>query len=512
MRNLIVCCDGTWNTPDQKHDGVPTPTNVVRLFNSVAGKDGKGRPQVKYYHPGVGTEGNWWDKIAGGAAGVGLSKNVMSAYKWLAVHYQPGDRIFMFGFSRGAYTVRAAAGMMGRCGLLMLADLSDDEVWKRVDKAYKQGYRGRQPRKKWAGKWEFHGTGSPKSVGIHFLGVWDTVGALGIPNDMAILNLLDNTKAYAFFDTTLGDGVVNARHAVALDEMRASFAPTLWDVKAGRKGLKQIWFPGVHSDVGGGYPETGLSDGALEWMMDEARACGLAFHKGMSGQVKPDSLGTLHDSRSGLFELMRSLPRSVPLIAKSNTGKLLHRSVMERHDNPPITQGPYRPTRVLDTGESVEIPIFAAQPWNETGLYLEAGAKYRFEASGQWLDRSIPCSPEGPEKGDFRVGEIVHLAGKAWGKLEKMWKKLTKNEEADFRGSRRLEDYEWFYLVGSIANGGPPPNSGKSTTGTHEQFGIGKEHEKQIKNPGYLYCFANDAWGFYGNNRGSVTLRVERIA
>lgn len=119
MRRLIVCCDGTWNTPDQEHDGVPTPTNVVRFQNAFAEegeKDGQKVPQLRYYHPGVGTEGSWWEKALGGGVGVGLSKNIMSAYKWLSSEYQAGDDICLFGFSRGAYTVRSLSGMICSCG------------------------------------------------------------------------------------------------------------------------------------------------------------------------------------------------------------------------------------------------------------------------------------------------------------------------------------------------------------------------------------------------------------
>ncbi len=508
MRNLIVCCDGTWNTSDQTRDGIPTPTNVVRLYNAIDDKDAKGNPQRKYYHPGVGTEGNWWEKLAGGVAGVGLSKNVMSAYKWLAATYGPNDKIFLFGFSRGAYTVRSLAGMIGKCGLLKLTGLSDDAVWKRVEKVYNEGYRGKG--QKWAKGLEFWGTGPKKKVKVHFLGVWDTVGALGIPNDMAIMNLLDSTKKYAFHDTKLSNLIVNARHAVAVDEMRASFAPTLWDLAPGRKGVKQIWFPGVHSDVGGGYLETGLSDGALKWMMGEAKAAGLAFHKGMYDQVKPDPHGVLHDSHSGLFKLMRTLPRCVPLIVKQNSGKSIHESTVERHDNPPITQAPYHPTRVLGKGETAELSVYASQPWNEMGIYLEGGVQYRFSASGQWLDRTIACGPGGANDGDFHLGELRHMAGTLWGKLEGGWKKLTSNEEADFRGSKRREEFDWFCLVGVVANGGNPTIDGPAET--HEFFEIGEGRDYKPAKSGYLYCFANDAWGFYGNNKGSVTLKIERLA
>lgn len=123
MRNLIVCADGTWNTPEQKEHDIPIPTNVVRLYNAVAKKSEGGIKQLKYYHPGVGTDGTWWEKLAGGTVGVGLSKNIRSAYKWLAANYQPGDRIYLFGFSRGAYTVRSLATMISVCGLLDLSGL-----------------------------------------------------------------------------------------------------------------------------------------------------------------------------------------------------------------------------------------------------------------------------------------------------------------------------------------------------------------------------------------------------
>jgi uncharacterized protein (DUF2235 family) len=139
MRNLVVCCDGTWNTPDQRHDGVPVPTNVVRLYNAVAEQDGEGNLQLSYYHTGVGTEGSWWQRIAGGSFGEGLGKNIQSAYKWLGVNYLPGDRIFLFGFSRGAYTVRSLGGMIASCGLLDLSQVGHGEVWDRVGTAYTEG-------------------------------------------------------------------------------------------------------------------------------------------------------------------------------------------------------------------------------------------------------------------------------------------------------------------------------------------------------------------------------------
>ncbi|WP_457594561.1 DUF2235 domain-containing protein [Hydrogenimonas sp.] len=518
MRNLIVCADGTWNTPEQKENDIPIPTNVVKIHNCVASVDSEGNEQLRYYHPGVGTDGTWWEKLAGGAVGVGLSKNIRSAYKWLCANYRPGDRIFLFGFSRGAYTVRSLAGMIGRCGLLDLSGLEDDELWSRVKSAYDQGYRKRKERKEWGKGWAFHpeeeikcedGT-KKRVVPIHFLGVWDTVGALGVPNNLAILNLLDNINKYAFHDTALGCNVVHARHAVAIDEKRASFSPTLWSDTEKRKRVKQVWFPGVHANVGGGYVDTGLSDIALKWMIEEAQKAGLAFREEMVKQIHPYTLGILYDSMDGVFKHLRAAPRSIPPIVKKNSGKSVHPSALERQKTPPIEEPHYHDTHFLKKGESVERTIYAMEPWNDTGIYLEAGKEYRFEASGQWMDRKIKCGPEGADDGKFYMEEIFHLAGTLWGKIEGLYKKLTKNEAADFIGSRREEKIPWFALVGAVANGGNPKKDG--TPAPHETFKIGKKCKHSPKKSGYLYAYANDAWNFYGNNRGSVTLKITRLS
>jgi uncharacterized protein (DUF2235 family) len=294
MANLVICCDGTWNTPDQLDKGAPAPTNVVRLYNAVADVDNQGLEQTRYYHPGVGTNGGWWDKAVGGGTGAGLDNNIMSAYQKLCYCYQPGDAIYLFGFSRGAYTVRSLGGFIGRCGLLRITDLPPKEVWSRIQTLLTQGYRRKtEQREDWSAQgWEFHNKAG-ESIPIHFIGVWDTVGALGIPDDMALLNLLDNRERYTFHDTSLHPSVKHARHALAMDEHRASFQPTLWSEPPENTVLKQIWFPGVHSDVGGGYQNCGLADGALKWMIDEASATGLSFNADIVKQVKPDLYDTM---------------------------------------------------------------------------------------------------------------------------------------------------------------------------------------------------------------------------
>ncbi|NDY92882.1 DUF2235 domain-containing protein [Ideonella livida] len=504
MRHLIVCCDGTWNTPEDTDAGVPAPTNVVRLHHALAAATGTGVPQIAYYHPGVGTGRSWWDKVVGGGAGAGLNDNIKSAYRFLCQHYQDGDRLFLFGFSRGAYTVRSLAGLIGRVGLLDLNGLSAAEGWKRIATVFKEGYRKkRQSRGDWEA-WNFLDTLGPDNrprVPVHFLGVWDTVGALGIPDDMAVLNLIDEFKDYTFHDTELGKHIVHARHAVALDEERASFQPTLW---TDTPQARTLWFPGVHGDVGGGYADAGLSDGALAWMMDEAQACGLAFDAGIRQQIHPDAQGTLHDSATGAFQLLPLQPRGVP---HSGSG-LWHASALARRATPSIRQGRYR----QEVSLPATVPVFAVDPWNATGVWLEAGVTYRFTATGEWLDKDIACGPDGAEDGRFHLGEVMQWAGTVSGHLEKAWNTISGNHRGDFHLSRRHEGkgFPWFVLVGAVANGRGADAQEKVKA--HETFCIGQGCLYTPEAGGYLHAYANDGWRLYANNRGQVRLLIERVA
>jgi len=131
-------------------------------------------------------------------------------------------------------------------------------------------------------------------------------------------------------------------------------------------------------------------------------------------------------------------------------------------------------------------------PWNETGIYLEAGKSYRFKAKGQWMDRNIKCGPDGADDGDFDIEAIAHIAGTLWGKVEEVYKKITKNENADFFGSKREEKIPWFALVGSIANGGGNPGK-EGIPAPHKTFKIGKKCKCTPEKSGYFYAFANDA-------------------
>ena len=250
-------------------------------------------------------------------------------------------------------------------------------------------------------------------------------------------------------------------------------------------------------------------------MIDEAEGAGIVFDAGMVAQVRPDFQDVLHDSCTGVFKLLRTRPRSAPRLDDRAVSASLHPSVTKRREKPPITQAPYRRVVPLAPGQKISIPIYAAQPWNETGIYLEAGARYHFSAEGEWLDRDLQLGPQGETDIGFHAGQLVHLAATLLGHVENLFKRLSDNEAADFAGTRRNEDMPWFALVGAVANGGNP--AANQATAAHETFLIGKECEfpnqadARITQPGYLYCYANDAWHFYDNNRGSVTLTVKRL-
>ncbi len=216
-RNLAIFFDGTWNTPDEDgdHEG-DTSTNVHKLYEAVRAKTTQNRKQLKWYDEGVGTR--WWNKLAGGAFGCGLSKNILQGYEWLMDEYEPGDELYIFGFSRGAYTARSLVGLIRNCGVLDRTRTSKSAKKRRLEEAF-QLYKAKD-----------EGPDSPVALkfreeysletGVACLGVWDTVGALGIP-----LQSFDwfNRRFYEFHDTELSSIVRHGYHALAIDEHRESY-------------------------------------------------------------------------------------------------------------------------------------------------------------------------------------------------------------------------------------------------------------------------------------------------
>ena len=311
-KTIVVCSDGTSNEYGARN------SNVVGVLEAIV----TDAEQIGSYDPGVGTFdplgrfiGKRVGKALGNLFGWGLQKNIEDAYEFLMNHYEAGDKVFLFGFSRGAYTVRALGGMLHKCGLLHkggrnLIPYASAIYNVRGNEAIANGFKDTfcQPCKPF------------------FVGVWDTVGSLGY------------FFGRRFFDTRLHPETPFGYHAISIDEQRKKFLPSIWDEN--RKGsdqtVEQVWFPGVHSDIGGGYPERGLSDGAFVWMMQQAENAGLRLRPDWktSRASNPADKDALHQSRKGFWKLWCTVHRGIP------EGSKIHRSAKERLEaevgyNPP---------------------------------------------------------------------------------------------------------------------------------------------------------------------------------
>ncbi len=330
-RRLIVCCDGTWNWPDGRRE-----TNVVRLLRAIAPTDGA-ITQIVYYHQGIGT-GNFLDRIAGGGAGVGVSLSVKACYGFITDNYVEGDEIFLFGFSRGAFVARSLGGMIGTVGLLQKSEMARFiDVWDWYSQPKHQRDRDAETLQTLAPNRHQH-------VEVECIGVWDTVGALGIPGTRFC------AKAFAFYETELGTHVRHAFQALAIDERRGNFQAAVWvpytsdrqqsgearpaaALTGPAQVLKQVWFPGVHANVGGGYERHGLSDTAFLWMLAQIDAARLlALDAGCVGAAldisEPYPTGSLPNSRTLFWRLISSpMPRPVCLI---NAAERVHESAFRR--------------------------------------------------------------------------------------------------------------------------------------------------------------------------------------
>lgn len=322
-KRIIICCDGTWNEPDE------IPTNVTKMVRSIKPVAADGMHQVVFYDQGVGTGGRI-DKFIGGAFGSGLEKNVLDCYRFLVHNYKLGDEIYCFGFSRGAYTARAFVGLINAVGLL------DKDHLDQMKKVY-QYYRT-DPDKRPQENYE-----SNYRPDIYMLGVFDTVGALGAPTPL----IGKLTRGWVgFFNTQICSLVKYAFHALALDERRAPFSPDLWTGSLDEdQYMEQCWFAGAHSDIGGGYSECGLSDITLDWMVSKARRLGLEFNQHyLDTQLKPDLHMQPHDSFSLAFKLLAKVKQGEQLrriYGESDATPInvsVHDSVYQR-----IAAGRYQP-------------------------------------------------------------------------------------------------------------------------------------------------------------------------
>lgn len=377
-KRIVFCADGTWNGPEQQTGVTPIDsaddygelpggkvTNVVKLFANLAGRvtpqtmtmrdeqekilaDAAGETiQIAKYVHGVGDSDSFLKKAMGGLFGMGVIARVVRGYTFISRYYDPGDDIHIVGFSRGAYTARALAGMISSVGLLNRAKYDPEDR----DGAYRLGVAAWCKCKSTS----LHGAGKLTDLAnhmLHFVGgffarqldadelvadvpiksvaVWDTVGSMGIPVYAADKRF----DVFRFVDTRLSDKVRNGFHAMAVDELRADFPVTAWD---SRSGVKQVWFVGAHADVGGGYTaqESRLSDIALEWMMKQLSEVGVRLATPLTYQPNPLIAPAIHEPWAKTpFALLPRTPRQV---ASTDT---IHESVLRRWQ----ADARYRPT------------------------------------------------------------------------------------------------------------------------------------------------------------------------
>ena len=319
MKRIIICADGTWNRPEENIEE-DFPTNVLKFARGIAPKDDYDTKQIVFYDWGIGS---YHDKIVGGGLGAGLEKNVMDGYRFLVHNFEVGDEIYLFGFSRGAYTVRSLSGLINNCNILKGSESN------RIEEAFKL-YKNpeRAPMDDYTVDWR-NKYSVAKSSKIKFVGVWDTVGAMGLP--FSFFGLIKDE--HRFYDNKLGSNVDIARHALSLDEKRDDFEPTIW--KPNKKvDLKQVWFSGVHTDVGGGYKNdsdnTVLSDIPMSWLMKEVKLVGLTFEEYFT-VTKLNSLAKQHDEYKGMMRFLGKYVRVIPNPKTIPT--LVHSSVKERYEN-----------------------------------------------------------------------------------------------------------------------------------------------------------------------------------
>jgi uncharacterized protein (DUF2235 family) len=324
MKRIVICADGTWNQRDQldAETKKARPTNVTKVARAVRSRDAQGIDQVVIYHDGIGTGGPL-DKVTGGAFGEGIERNIRALYRSILYNYCAGDELYFFGFSRGAFTVRTLAGFMKKVGLLEKdADYFVPEIYSCYEKDKGPG----------TPEWQ-HAFRHIKEIKpcppIRFIGVWDTVGSLGAPGVIGKVAGWFNGNKYAYHDVRLNDYIENAYHALAIDEHRVPFAPTLWVRPENCKGkLEQAWFPGVHCSVGGGYSPDGLANEALHWMVEKAEGLGLEFDSNYLRAFRPCFNSERHESMSPKYKIFGKNLRPIG----SGDGQWVHQSAIDRRN------------------------------------------------------------------------------------------------------------------------------------------------------------------------------------
>jgi uncharacterized protein (DUF2235 family) len=514
-KRLIICCDGTWQKTDSLY-----PTNVAKMIQAIPVSS----ENLVFYGEGVGT-GDFADRILGGALGWGLDKNIQDAYRFLSSNYSTGDQIYLFGFSRGAYTVRSLVGLIRAIGMLPRSGI------RKIPAAYKayQDTKGafsdqiesdRQKiklretdllQKFRQDLVDQYGDDYQEEVEITFLGCWDTVGALGIPDQIPWLPLdqILNHK-YQFHNTQLSSKILNARHAVSIDESRKEFDFTRMDPAANSSNqVKQVWFPGTHGCIGGGTKvNSPLSNSALLWMMEEVKALplGLSFDVAkIEDGVQTDPTIFFANDHSFLFT-----PHDRQILATET----LHPSVQQRWQACPwyrpktLTSEPFQSqlgnspdlssVGILAVGKKARFAVMAQESENLTSILIEKGGTYAISVSSMqvWQDAQISSTAVGWKiaRSDDNDHEWIIQSietQKISTALAKVYQ-LSKNLS-------RVPKAEWMELVVEIAG---------------EKYRIGSDLSVSFTaaTGGELIAYANDASTLYQNNQGWIFATITRTS
>ncbi|KAI9808172.1 MAG: hypothetical protein M1825_004629 [Sarcosagium campestre] len=399
-KTIVVCCDGTWQNSDDGYDDgglfktgqLQIPTNVTRIGRAIKAETASGRQQIVYYQAGVGTGNTLWDKVVGGGTGLGLSEHCREAYAFLANNWCEDDTIILLGFSRGAYTARSMADLIGRVGLLTKRGLgSFYHVFKDYENSNDEDYKSSYPDLPFENKPPFrdpsYGIRLEKlgltrlQVPIKAVAVWDTVGSLGIPSISWLerIGISPTNREYSFYDTRLNASIENAFQALALDEQRGPFSPAVWEKPAGSQtNLKQVWFPGVHTNIGGGYADSDISNITMAWMMSqldpfiefdpdylnsELTETG-KYYTSIHRSIPSWGLGTVYNSLTGFHILAGKKPRTPGRYYRAdhdssrltdqpleNTNEYIHACVRKRYGKPNTGtegKGVYEPGSLKD--------------------------------------------------------------------------------------------------------------------------------------------------------------------
>ena len=336
-KNIVVFSDGTG-----QEGGEGANTNIYKLFNMIEDRTSQ---QISFYDPGLGTG---WRKLSGNVGGAGISKNILECYTFIFENFEAGDQIYLFGFSRGAATVRSLTSFIHYFGII---PKSRPELIKQAYTIYKIENEPKRKRK----ADEFVSKHHTMWTRIKFLGCYDTVAALGLPiKPLSVLMNKIPGMQHKFQNFKLNETVENAYQALAIDDERKTFHPILWDPEAlPYQTIKQVWFCGMHTDVGGGYNEQELSDIPFSWMKEMAVNHGLLIYSSNSISINGDPNGYMHNSRGeGWTKLFRKKQR---FWDSSRTDKpIIHNSVIQRKNNVNNKEeSPYKPW-ILDLKYEIE--------------------------------------------------------------------------------------------------------------------------------------------------------------